>query len=275
MKKNKCSFIKKVLVGLFCILFLVGSSVPALCAPKKPKKDKKDTPVASEEPATIDVDVYAEGAYTNGDTGDLAVYIYSDINADDLCSYGVKLTYDTDKLENPFAEKNEAVWYMGDGTEDGNKTYMDPDTNTAGEIIFIGGKLDEASPTDGVVGTRVLLGKVTFSRTDTTKYDDPGVNPETYFDIGLEIGRTAPYDNFVTTGGVVKDGSGVSFNHPTYGVPVKIAERGDANASGSINSTDYVAVRNYIGTENPPPYADCNGNGEVNSTDYVCIRNKI
>ena len=53
------------------------------------------------------------------------------------------------------------------------KPYMDPDTSTSGEIIFIGGKLDEGAPTAGVVGTRILLGKVTLTRTDDTKTEDP------------------------------------------------------------------------------------------------------
>jgi hypothetical protein len=59
------------------------------------------------------------------------------------------------------------------------------------------------------------------------------------------------------------------------GFSVKVRERGDANGDGSINSTDYVAIRNLIMTTNPPPYADCNADGSVNSSDYVCVRNKL
>jgi hypothetical protein len=207
-----------------------------------------------------DVDVVAEGAYT---ATTLDVYLYATINADNLCSYGVKLSYDTSKLTIGTATKNDAVWYFG--TTADKKAYMGPDTSTAGQVIFIGGKLDTGSPSAGVTGTRVLLGKVTFTR--TTSGVGLGTAAETYFGITAALGKPSPYDNFVTTGGVNKD-SLVSFT-------AKVRERGDANADGLINSTDYVAIRNLIGTSNPPPYADCNGDGSVNSTDYVCVRNKL
>jgi len=263
MKKSKSSFAQKVLVGVFCAIFLIVSAIPVLGAPKKPKKDKTDTPVASEEPAAGDVDVYAEGAYTTGAEGDLAVYIYADINVDDLCSYGVKLAYDDSKLESPDAEKNEAEWYMG--TTEDKKPYMNPDTSTSGEIIFIGGRLDEATPTAGVTGTRVLLGKVTFSRLD----DDPVVDPDSYFGIALELGRASPYDNFVTTGGDVKDVGGLSFTTLT------IRERGDANADGLISAHDILTLRQNLSNSTAPVYMDCNADGIISAFDILCVRQKI
>jgi hypothetical protein len=216
-------------------------------------------------PATAlaaDVEVFAEGAYT---TTTLEIHIFAKINADNLCSYGVKLSYDQGKLNIPTATKNDAVWYFGTTTT--KQPYMNPDTSTPGQIIFIGGKLDTGSPTAGVTGSRVLLGKATFTRKDSTP---PGAAPESYFGISTALGKASPYDNFVTTAGVVKDGSLVAFNTAN-----KVRERGDANGDGSINSTDYVAIRNLLTAPNPPPYADCNGDGSVNSTDYVCIRNKL
>jgi hypothetical protein len=290
MNSFKRSFVKKVFLGLFCVLFFLGSAVPALSAPKKPKKDKKNstsvdetvTEAATESPTENDVDVYAEGAYTTGNDGNLTVYIYANINVGDLCSYGVKLNYDIDKLENPVAEKNETVWFMGDGTEAGNKTYMDPDTSTAGEIIFIGGKLDEADPTAGVTGTRKLLGKVTFSRTSGTKTEDPtddGVggtqDPKDYFEITLELGRPDPdyptitFDNFVTAGGTVKDDSGVNFNAPT------IRERGDANADGYITNMDMFEVKNMLTSSDFVVYADCNDDKYITNMDMFCIKGKL
>ena len=53
-----------------------------------------------------------------------------------------------------------------------------------------------------------------------------------------------------------------------------VVERGDANADGSINSVDYIRIRNLRNSTDYPPYADCNYDGVVNSVDYICVRNK-
>jgi hypothetical protein len=213
-----------------------------------------------------DVDVFAEGAYT---TTNLVVYIYANINADNLCSYGVKLSYDAGKLNVPTAEKNDAIWYFG--TSSSKQPYMNPDTSTAGQVIFIGGKLDTGSPTAGVTtGSRILLGKATFTRNNDSTMG-LGTTAQDYFGINLALGKASPYDNFVTTTGVVKDGAGVGFNTANN----KVRERGDANGDGSINSSDYVAIRNLLPNPIPPVFADCNADGAVNSSDYVCVRNKI
>jgi hypothetical protein len=215
-------------------------------------------------PATApaaDVDVIVEGAYN---ASYLDVYLYATINADNLCSYGVKLNYNTSLLNTPTPTKNDAIWYFG--TTADKKTYMNPDTSTAGQIIFIGGKLDTGAPTAGVTGTRVLLGYVRLVRAEGSL--GLGTGAEGYFGITAALGKASPYDNFVTTGGTVKDGAGVSFT-------AKVRERGDANGDGAINSTDYVAIRNLLSSPSPPQYADCNGDGAVNSTDYVCVRNKL
>jgi len=205
--------------------------------------------------ALAQVSVYAEGAYTGTD---LVVNIYADITGNPLCSYGVTLSYDADRITVATATKNEDVWYFG--TTSAKQPYMNPDTSTSEQIIFIGGKLDTDDPTEGVIGSRVLLGTATFNRK---------AGQDTVFGIGLSIGKThPPFDNFVTTSKVVLDGS------VTYG-SAAIFERGDANGDGSINSTDYVAIRNLLTSTSPPVYADCNGDGLVNSTDYVCVRNKL
>ena len=234
--RNRKSFLR-----LLTILMMAGMSSVALAA---------------------DVDVFAEGAYT---TTALEVHIFAKINADNLCSYGVTLNYDPGKLTAGTATKNDNVWYFG--TTSAKQPYMNPDTSTPGKIVFIGGKLDTGSPTAGVTGTRVLLGKATFTRKDS---NSPGTTPETYFGISLTLGKADPYDNFVTTVGAVKDGAGVAFNTANM-----VRERGDANGDKAINSTDYTGIRNLLGTPNPPPYADCNGDGLVNSTDYTCVRNKL
>jgi hypothetical protein len=210
-----------------------------------------------------DVDVFAEGAYT---TTALEVHIFAKINADNLCSYGVALNYDSGKLTVGTATKNDNVWYFG--TTSAKQPYMDPDTSTPGKIVFIGGKLDTGSPTAGVTGSRVLLGKASFTRKENSM--GLGTTAQDYFGITLALGKADPYENFVTTAGTVKDRAGVAFNTAN-----KVRERGDANGDGAITSTDYVAIRNLLSSPNPPPYADCNGDGAVTSTDYVCIRNKL
>jgi hypothetical protein len=213
----------------------------------------------------LDVDVFAEGAYT---ATALEVRIYANINAGNLCSYGAKLSYDTSKLTVGTATKNDDVWYFG--TTAAKQGYMNPDTATAGQIIFIGGKLDTGSPTAGVTGTRVLLGKATFTRKESSM--GLGTTAETYFGINLALGKASPYDNFVTTAGVVKDGAGVAFNTANT-----VRERGDANGDGSVTPADMIAVRNaYYGGAalGNAVAADCNGDGSVTPADMICIRNK-
>ncbi|TNF95943.1 MAG: hypothetical protein EP297_11230 [Gammaproteobacteria bacterium] len=139
-----------------------------------------------------DVDVYAEGTYTESD---LVLHIYADINGPNILSYGVKVVYSPSELTVISAEKNEDVWYTGDGTT--NYPYMDPETSVYGEVIIIGGKLDTSSPTDGVGGQRVLLGKIVFSRTDSNMPFSPSLS--------IELGKNAGYKNFVTTAGTVLD----------------------------------------------------------------------
>lgn len=211
-----------------------------------------------------DVDVYAEGAYTSTD---VAVYIYADINGPAILSYGVKLTYDPAVLTVTSAAKNEAVWYMGDGSA--NNAYMDPETGTAGEVVIIGGKLDTASPLAGVSGTRVLLGKVVFSRAESSTPFSSA--------LGLTYGRMTTdnppslgaYKNFVAVDGTVKDGAGVAMETPVT------HERGDANADGVINVNDMIGLREEIGKPDAPVWADCNGDEVVNVNDMICLRTKI
>jgi hypothetical protein len=217
-----------------------------------------------------DVDVFAEGAYSYNRTspataGKLVVYIYANINTgtDPLCSYGVKLTYNSTKLGSPLAAKNAAVWYMG-ASSPGN-TYMDPDISTAGQIIFVGGKLDTASPTAGVTGQRVLLGTVSFTRLDNAAV---GSDPATYFGIGLALGKASPYDNFVTVGGVKKDGN-TAFSYT-------VREAGDVvGTGGAINAADAQRVMQIFNGVYPfTVFADCNLNGSINAADAQCIMQK-
>jgi len=208
-----------------------------------------------------DVDVYAEGAYTDTD---LVVYIYADINAAPLVSAGVKLVYDNSKLTFASAQKNDADWYFG--TSALKYPYQDPQ-DTGSAVVFICGKIDESAPAAGVAGTRKLIGKATFTRAESAA---PGTSSETYFGSILELGITRPapdeFANFVTTGEAVLDNGGVSY-------AVKIRQRGDANADGLINIQDITAVKYYTQHGGPLyPWLDCNGDGVVNVQDMTCVK---
>lgn len=209
-----------------------------------------------------EVDVYAEGAYTDSD---LVVYIYADIT-NPILSYGVKVGFDTGDLEVVSAEKNDAVWYFGSGTT--TYEYMGPEIdNTAGTVVIIGGKLDTADPTAGVSGDRILLGKVTFNRKSS---NTPSIN--------LDFARDGDFANFVkpTDPPTVLDDQedGVGFE-------VTIAERGDANADGDIDISDVSEIRKMVFGETPMKvFADCDDDTggisiSVNISDVTCIRNKV
>ena len=203
---------------------------------------------------SADVDVFAEGAYT---ATEAVVEIYANITPA-ILSYGIKLTYDTGQLMVTSAAKNESVWFLGDGAA-GNKAYMNPNTGTPGEVIIIGGKLNTANPTAGVTGQKVLLGKVSFSRTGSSK---PVVNLTYAKDPGTG------YANFVATNGTVLDNNSVNF-------AVSVVERGDANRNGVIDTGDMLAARTYLRNGTYSSTADCNNNGAIDTGDLLCIKNKI
>lgn len=215
-----------------------------------------------------DVDVYAEGAYTNSD---LVVYIYADINTTDILSFGVKLNYDNSKLEVASAQKNEDIWYMGNGST--NYPYVDPDVSTSGQVVILGGKLDTGDPTAGVAAgqQRVLLGTVTFHRLDSATPTSP---QEEYFGITLALGKASPYVNFASTAGDSLD-SNVGFS-------AIVRERGDANADNTIDVTDISALRYFLRNGGVVHcYMNCNGdlddsgNEVIDVTDISCIRFKL
>ena len=206
-----------------------------------------------------DVDVYAEGAYTETD---LAVYIYADINSLNILSAGVKLTYNPSELTITSAEKNESVWFLG------NESYMDPDISTPGEVVIICGKLDTsdggAHALDGVSGDRVLLGKVLFDRTESSMPFIPTLS----IDYG-KLGPEGNYKNFVATDKTVLDdeASGVAFGSIT------VKERGDANGDGIVNFQDMLFIKDYTQNGgNDTPFADCNKDGVINFQDMLCVK---
>jgi len=214
--------------------------------------------------ALAEVSVYAEGAYT---ATDLVVYIYADITGDPLCSYGVKLGYNGEKVtvDTANTEINEAVWYFGSPPPANTACPNCVVTSTDGEIVFIGPKLDTSDPTEGVIGTRILLAIAAFDRV---------LGQNTEFEITLGLGKTNPsppptFDNFVTVPpATVLDGS-VAFGSVT------IHERGDANGDSQISSSDFTAIRSLFFQGKYVVYADCDGNGSISSSDFTCVRNKF
>ena len=211
------------------------------------------------------VDVYAEGAYTDMD---MEVRIYADIDPSEaLRSFGVRLVYDPTLLtfNGTDSSKNEAVWYLGDGVI--NEPYMSPEEVIEGEnnsVVVIGGKLDINNTTAKVSGPRVLLGTVWFDREAAGPFSGTLI---------LDLGKPDPYANFVVGPEAVDvlDGTGSL----TFLPVVDVYERGDANADGTVDFQDMLAVRYYTQHGgNDTPYANCNADAVIDFQDMLCIRSK-
>jgi hypothetical protein len=208
------------------------------------------------------VGVSAECAWKSDE---LVCYIYADTGGDAIISGGVELGFDTTQLSSPVAEKNEDDWFFGEGPGGTNYPYMDPELNpTDGKIVFIVGKLKESDPDEGVTSEKVLIGAATFDRSST---DKPCPDPNDFFGLGLDLGRVAPYVNFVKTDGTDMD-AGVTFSIATY-------ERGDAETDCDIDVFDVLATRSLIESSDFSHWADCEGDGDVDVFDILCIREKI
>lgn len=232
---------KRNILFIALVVFLMGVGLPAV---------------------SMAADVTTECAYTDTD---VVCYIYTNAGTPGLISAGVNIGYDDFELTVSTATKNEAVWYFGDGTPAGNHAYMNPETATAGEIVYIVGKLDEGAPSAGVSGARVLIGTATFTRNSTT---DPGADPAAFFGISTGLGRmTGSFVNFADTSGANLDSP---FNSTTT-----VVERGDANADGSVNILDVRTLRQNLGSSDAPVWVDCDGDGSITILDVRCLRQQI
>ncbi len=216
-----------------------------------------------------DVNISTEGTYTDTE---LTLKVYADTTesfgvdgsaVEPLVSYGVKVTYLPEELNAATiaATKNETDWYFG--TADGTKyPYIDPDTSTEGAVVIIGGKIDENSPTDGVAGSKVLLGTVVFERIDTE------VAPT----ISVELGKDGDYVNFCTNDGDPLDNTErLNFDEPTIVCYIE----GDVNLDGNVNIADLGAVqKDWLkqGSDISNPNADLNGDGWVNIGDLGLVQ---
>jgi hypothetical protein len=143
-----------------------------------------------------DITVYSESGYSDNT---FMMRIFADIDDDiqgPLVSAGVKLTYPKGKLANPVAEKNKTTWYIGSSAKMYN--YVEPDTEEEGEIVLLLGKLDIATPDEGVSENRILLATVTFDRIQGSSLPDQE-------DFNLMFAKSPPYTNFATSKGVDLD----------------------------------------------------------------------
>jgi hypothetical protein len=124
----------------------------------------------------------------------ITVNVFADITTSPLVSFGFRLMYNPQVVSLQTAARNDAVWFLSDGTN--QFSYTGPDTSTPGVVLVVGGKLDGLNPMQGVSGQHVLLGTATFTRLA------PGP-----VQFSLDFARPAPFANFVTTAGDVLDGA--------------------------------------------------------------------
>ena len=138
-----------------------------------------------------DAAVTVSGAATSSGE-QITVQILADITSPAIVSYCFKVFYDPASLRVLSATRNDAVWYFSAGTD--RVGYMNPDTSRPGEVLLVGGKMDAANATQGVVGDDVLLGTILFER----------LNPNAP-NFSMSIGREGQYANFVTIAGATLD----------------------------------------------------------------------
>jgi hypothetical protein len=213
--------------------------------------------------AAADVNVYGVGTYT---TTNLVIDVYADISQP-ILSYGIKLGYDPGILTFADAEKNEQVWYLGNGTAGGNKPYKNPDSSVPGQVIIVGAKLDTADPVAGVQGQKVLLGRITLNRNESSMPFVP--------DLRVDFAKdpATGYANFVATNGQVLDSSQVSFSIDVIAKKLTIADYdGDGMTDIAVwrngtwfimNSSAGTSTVTNFGTEGDIPVpGDYDGDGK-------------
>ena len=264
---------------LFCIFFLLGSTVPALCAPKKDKKDKTDSTATAESPTADTLAIVLEPANAQREVGGkVRVHIYAD-PAVSLISKGVKVSFNKDVLQVNNAGKYEVFadgWVMdGDGsdgtTDDQHTTPAVEIDNANGTVTMIGGRL-MGSSTTGLSG-KVMLGWIVFEAitngTSNLNVDLAKYHPSH---------PTDTFDNFVRVDGTVDEPINVPDDLGAICV-FDEACTGDINGNGAVDMGDFTIIRESMGSSFPDPgynlMADLNGNGAVDMGDFTIVRGEM
>lgn len=244
--------IKRVLKGSACFLGCLLAAAASMAA---------------------DVDVYAEGAVKGSR---LKVYIYADLNINNLLSYGISLNYDAEELSVLDVQKrpepvpytsNQAKWSSGQRTEVYVKN-LEPEYALPGEIIILGGKTEADNPTQTVPqGSRALLAVVTFGPANIVFPSNP-----TLFLSYARGGGAGPPRHFRQ----MKNGSPQAVNDTDicFGT-VSVAEQGDADRDGRITLKDINCIELNLENANAPCYMDCDGDGLISLKDISCVKSKL
>lgn len=193
-------------------------------------------------PVYADVIVTTEGVYSNSQ---LTVNIYVDTTvttigeADPLVNYGVKLNYPIADLNGSTVSINDTDWYFGSASSPLIPTNAEPVISTDGEIILIGGLIDEPGPTVGVSGDKVLLASIIFNRIS-----------ENVPALSVGLGKTGNFANFVTNAGDILDGSDrIEFLTATVSPECNLV--GDFNGDRRVDRTDLMIFRENWATGCP------------------------
>ncbi|MCL5096065.1 MAG: VWA domain-containing protein [Candidatus Omnitrophica bacterium] len=186
------------------------------------------------ELSNAQVVVYGEAFQS---TQQVIVNLYADITGPGLCSFGVRLHYDPAGYSLVGATKNQSVWFMGN--QSAALDYMDPDISQTGEVFLIGGKLDLAAPTISVTGKRVLLGTVTLAP-----------NAGSQSSLSLSLGKPAPFANFVTMEGDVRDAL-------SGGIEFGAVETQPDTLAGELDSLTWLTGGAFRFNVRGHPFVDC------------------
>ena len=101
-------------------------------------------------------------------------------SAVELRSFGIRLTYDPEKVSEPEVFTNNALWYLS--AQPGQRSAFTPTQLSKGSVRIVGARFQAEAPGNGVQGQELLLATLVFTRVSqalpTFKIDLAG--PELY-----------------------------------------------------------------------------------------------
>lgn len=136
------------------------------------------------------VSVYGRALY-NDKT--LVLHVFAD-SAVQLRSFGIRLGFDTTRLQLQSVLGNDALWFLA--AQPGQRSPYPAPRVSAEFVRIVGGRFEGDLPAHGVSGSGLLLASLLFQRTSG---DLPAFQ--------LALAGPAHYASFVTTGGSNMDGS--------------------------------------------------------------------